>query len=315
MGVKGKYEPLTDFLLECDENEITLTFEEISQIVVGGLPPSAYKRREIWANGHGGPTSISYLNAGYVVSKAVLPDYITFIKIDEEAPIHGARATSLKNLAFSPLLDVNIAVGYIKKYHQTSVNGKFTRFRSWIHCYKAFKKYRHDSKNVDLLCLHLAWYMASWGMLRGKSFLLQMDYLVHKPLIMQVLSGKYEQLFINNHTSETVQLTMDFSNDIKEAYGRNSHTQTFITKIILGIFGTAPAYDRLFAYSAKKYNVCSGTWGESSLKSLWTYYDLHRSIFENLKKELMIDGIEYTPMKLLDMCLWQIGFDELEGNE
>jgi hypothetical protein len=31
--------------------------------------------------------------------------------------------------------------------------------------------------------------------------------------------------------------------------------------------------------------------------------------------KLTIEGLHYTPMKLLDMCLFQIGFDKLGNNE
>jgi len=51
------------------------------------------------------------------------------------------------------------------------------------------------------------------------------------------------------------------------------------------------------------------------LKSLWDFYELHYDAFESLRKGLLIDEIEYTPMKLLDMCLWQLGYDELDGEE
>ena len=313
MGTKGKYEPLTDFLINCDKDEITLSFNEISKIV-NGLPDSSHYRPEIWSNSHGGSTSKSYLNAGYIVIKKVLPQYITF-KRSLDISLPKKRTQLLKTSDFSPLLNIDTAVNYIRKYHQTSIDGEFTRFRSWIHCYKAFKEYRHDPANTDLLCLHLAWYMASWGMLRGKSFLLQMDYLVHKPLVIAILSGKYESLFINCFSSKSSQLTLELSNEIKIAYGRKSYTQTFLTKIILGIFGTTPAFDRLYVYAAKKYKIGNGTWGANSLKLLWMYYEKYQQIFDSLINELVIDGIKYTPMKLLDMCLWQIGFDELGEKE
>ena len=52
------------------------------------------------------------------------------------------------------------------------------------------------------------------------------------------------------------------------------------------------------------------SWGERSLSSLWLYYEYHREAFEELRKNLSMDDFLYTPMKLMDMCLWQIGFDE-----
>lgn len=70
------------------------------------------------------------------------------------------------------------------------------RFRSWEHCYKQF----HDARNnpnadIDYLSLHLAFYLASWGMYRGSSFLLQKDYRIHIIVIKEILKEKYDPLF------------------------------------------------------------------------------------------------------------------------
>ena len=51
------------------------------------------------------------------------------------------------------------------------------RYRSWEYCYKAFHDARGNTNaDVDYLSLQLAFYLASWGMYRGSSFLLQKDY-------------------------------------------------------------------------------------------------------------------------------------------
>ena len=70
------------------------------------------------------------------------------------------------------------------------------RYRSWEYCYKAF----HDARKIedvdyDYLGLQLAFYLASWGMYRGSSFLLQKDYKIHLPVIRELLKSKYDPLF------------------------------------------------------------------------------------------------------------------------
>ena len=69
------------------------------------------------------------------------------------------------------------------------------RYRSWEHCYSHFIKAR-ESKEVDYdyLSLQLAFYLASWGMYRGSSFLLQKDYKVHIPVVKELLNEKYDVL-------------------------------------------------------------------------------------------------------------------------
>ena len=70
------------------------------------------------------------------------------------------------------------------------------RSRSWEHCYRAFRDARTDpSPDYDNLSLHLAFYLASWGMYRGSSFLLQKDYTVHAPIVEEILKPEYDCLF------------------------------------------------------------------------------------------------------------------------
>ena len=71
----------------------------------------------------------------------------------------------------------------------------FGRFRSWEHNYKVFHDARSESQHdYSFLSLHLSFYLASWGMYRGSSFLLQKDYRIHIPVIKEVLNKKYDVL-------------------------------------------------------------------------------------------------------------------------
>lgn len=69
------------------------------------------------------------------------------------------------------------------------------RSRSWEHCYRVFRDARTDpSPDYDYLSLHLAFYLASWGMYRGSSFLLQKDYKVLSPIVEEILKPEYDCL-------------------------------------------------------------------------------------------------------------------------
>ena len=69
------------------------------------------------------------------------------------------------------------------------------RYRSWEHCYTHFIKARGSKEiDYDYLSLQLAFYLASWGMYRGSSFLLQKDYKVHIPVVKELLSNEYDAL-------------------------------------------------------------------------------------------------------------------------
>ncbi len=77
-------------------------------------------------------------------------------------------------------------VNEAKKYYENlkDSDNKNNRELSWEHCYKVFYE-TLNKKNVDYdyLSLHLALYLASWGMYRGSSFLKDRDYKIHIPAV------------------------------------------------------------------------------------------------------------------------------------
>lgn len=211
-----------------------------------------------------------------------------------------------------PTLIIFDAIEAIKKYHY-SINNDYTRYRSWEHCYNYFKLNRKDTTKTDLLCLHLAWYLASWGMLRGSAGLINYDYLVHKDFVTKISEEKYDSLY---DFSLNEDLIFDAVQLINECYPESiSKTDTLITKILLGVFGCVPAYDRYFKSALSHYNIGSKSFSRNSLQDIWSYYCQNINEFENLRKELATEGFCYTPMKLIDMCFWQIGFDDEQNNK
>jgi hypothetical protein len=63
------------------------------------------------------------------------------------------------------------------------------RFNSWKHCYDYFSK-TTKGKDEDLASLNLAFYLASWGMYRGSTFLLQRDYQFLTPAVQIIIAHK-----------------------------------------------------------------------------------------------------------------------------
>jgi len=77
----------------------------------------------------------------------------------------------------------------------------FTRYKSWTRCHKYFlsikgKKYENlNDDEKSRAQLELGYYLASWGMYRGSSFLLQYDCSIFEKIIPIILDGKYENLW------------------------------------------------------------------------------------------------------------------------
>jgi len=64
-----KYHPLGDYLVKQYEVSLSLTFQDIEQILGFPLPLSAYSHRAWWANSLSHPQAGSWLNVGWKVSK------------------------------------------------------------------------------------------------------------------------------------------------------------------------------------------------------------------------------------------------------
>ncbi len=200
------------------------------------------------------------------------------------------------------------------------------RYRSWEHCYKVFHDARKDSKpNLDYLSLHLAFYLASWGMYRGSSFLLQKDYKVHIPIVKEILKTKYDPLLgiecielrkvQNQQLLEELQLTMTKYYDserqsIKEANIKNDLSATLITKVLMGTLGCVPAYDRYFIAGVKDQRVTTGIYNLKSVLQLVDFYENNIYELERARSTLKVYDLYYPQMKLLDMGFWQIGFNK-----
>lgn len=173
-----RYIGLTRYLQNSGCDEVTLSFEQIANIV-GGLPDAAYRYQAYWSDGSGGSFSYGWLNAGYSLRVNFRSKQAVFTK--RSSGQFGVRSISNMSAPVSGTLDIEKAIESIRKYQNTTADGKHTRYRSWEHCYNAFHDNRHLPDKTEFLSLHLAWYLASWGMLRN-SFLMERDYLVHMRL-------------------------------------------------------------------------------------------------------------------------------------
>lgn len=209
-------------------------------------------------------------------------------------------------------------------YNQLKIDEN-ARYRSWEHCYTHFYYARNNpTTDLDYLSLHLAFYLASWGMYRGSSFLLQKDYRIHIPMIRELLRAKYNPLFgiecveyrkldNQNLLGELNTFMEDYYNgvrmSVKEVLPQTGLSHTLITKTLLGSLGCVPAYDRYFISGVKSQNVATGSYNIRSLLMLANFYEKNYVKLEQARTHLRMDEVIYPQMKLLDMGFWQIGFD------
>ena len=222
-----------------------------------------------------------------------------------------------------------MVVASAKEFYNEINNDTHGRYRSWEYCYYTFYKARSaEQVDVDYLSLQLAFYLASWGMYRGSSFLLQKDYKVHIPVVEMILKEKYNPLLGITAEGLTDEKNLDLLDEISDrircTYAKelpafegkdNNATDTLVTKILLGTLGCVPAYDRYYKQTVKKYGISSGRYNRKSVRDVANYYCTNSESFEDVRAKLSAGGIEYPQMKLMDMCMWQVAFEDEEYPE
>lgn len=220
---------------------------------------------------------------------------------------------------------VDFIIDSSKKFYDELKQDPNARYRSWEHCYSNFYHARGKAEvDVDYLSLQLAFYLASWGMYRGSSFLLQKDYKIHIPVIEELLKEKYDPLMginCSDFKKESNQKLLAEINDfISEYYDmvrksvksqeiKNDVSYTLITKILMGTLGCVPAYDRYFIAGIKNRKVATGIYNIKSVLQLVDFYEKNADRLDQVQQNMTVFDLPYPQMKIIDMGFWQIGYN------
>lgn len=330
MAKGDRYIALTAYLEQNGQDVVKMSFKEIESILGESLPQSAYKYPALWSNSESHSIAFGWMNAGYMSQNLSIANRtIEFVKRDNGKNDVVSQPKAKEGETKEASLLVDEAVRCIRTYFDETIKDNHGRYMSWCHCYNAFKNNRNnrDEKTVDYLALHLAFYLASWGMYRGSSFLLQKDYKVHIPVVEIIMEEKYAPLLgiaAEGLMEDCVlDLLEEVSTRIRQTYakekssfegGNNNATDTLVTKILLGTLGCVPAYDRYYVQAVRKYGISVGGYDRRSVRDVAKYYLDYKDEFEKLRAELSAYGTEYPAMKIMDMCLWQVAFEN-DSNE
>ncbi|MCF8379325.1 MAG: hypothetical protein K9H49_07095 [Bacteroidales bacterium] len=210
----------------------------------------------------------------------------------------------------------------IEKYLTSITTDEFHRYKSWDNCHQAF----NVAKQTEIHALELAFYLASWGMYRGSSGLLQKNHLIHKETV-DILFSK-ESLKLKCHQSNEVNRNnskeiLALKSKLADHYSKIhftkgadkpkpiSPTDTLLSKILLGTLGCIPAYDRYFIVGLKEMKMKHTIFNIASINELFDFIDSNKTEIENSQKLISIRTSKHYPiMKILDMYFWQIGYDK-----
>lgn len=332
MSVNGKFAGLTDYFRKLRIPEITLNFKQIEQVIGTKLSDSAYIYPAYWSPSKTHTITKCWIDNGYIISKLDLKEQqVTFRKVELKKSKLVTRNTqnpiNIKEpkMVREPTINIEQVLLNIEKYYaELGIN---PRYLSWEHCYRVFQEARKEEilsdSLVDYLSLHLAFYLASWGMLRGSSFLLQKDYRVHIDIIKELYKPCYSNLWGINHRDlqkeQNLDLLINLVENLKDIYKLKRQnvkevatdiSDILVTKVIMGTIGCVPAYDSYFKVGISKYNIATQLLGKSSIKELAEYYEANETKLEDVRRRISQSSLlDYPQMKILDMAFWQIGID------
>jgi hypothetical protein len=158
------------------------------------------------------------------------------------------------------------------------------RYASFDYCYNYFQSYRQRddlagiaaSANLQLSCLHLGFYLASWGMLRGSTDLLQRSISHLAPLVETIANAPADmwEIDANRYSDGAWENLQDFARQIRAALS-GATSDILMTKIMLGVFGSVPAFDTNF-----KNGSGLTTFSRGALRRVERFYREHADVIE-----------------------------------
>ena len=213
----------------------------------------------------------------------------------------------------------------ILAYHDRLSTDPYHRFRSWGHCYRYFRQVRSGriALEFDSAALHLGFYLASWGMYRGRSFLLWKDYKLHRYAIRDLFRKKYQGLWNLDYArmrdeARTAYLLIDLANRLRHTYRTHvpavngakrqvEATDTLVSTILLGTLACTPAYDEFVCAGLYTDKIKYSHLNSEHILALWGFCNAHDREFRHAQRRIRENGITYPAMKLVDMYLWTRG--------
>ncbi len=208
----------------------------------------------------------------------------------------------------------------IISFHNFLKKDTFNRYESWKHCYESFGD---TNKDNDYLALHLGFYLASWGMYRGSTGLLQKDYKIHIGAVA-IIKKYYKDLRCSKNfevSKDSINKILELKKELYDYYNgfnyqtkRNTFekkppTDTLLSKIILGTLGCTPAFDRYFNDGVKAHKIKATRFSQNDFEELFKFIERNRTEIVQFQNKLFHEERIYYPIfKSVDMFFWNEGY-------
>jgi hypothetical protein len=204
------------------------------------------------------------------------------------------------------------------------------RYVSFDYCFNYFQSFRESGKtselaspaNVEVSCHHLWSYLASWGMLRNSELLEKNPkYLTGVVEVAAKADASVWEMGADSYNERNIRRLVELACNICDAMAGVSGTDALKTKIMLGVFGNVPGFDRNVSEGCKAEGMV-GTFGKEALRKIAAFYDRNAAVISSEKyRVLTLDFAggytrrRYTVAKVIDMALFVEGERQLERKE
>ncbi len=201
---------------------------------------------------------------------------------------------------------------------------KTARSQSYDHCYNYFADTKDPTADLEKSCGVLGFYLASWGMYRGSTYLQQhtnSSQLIQTIRKIQNLRPALAGIDLNNYSEKNMDLVLSAYGEIKDALQIRQRSQvTIVTKVMVAAFGCIPAFDRNFSQAFRRAlqphaRLPHGRVDSDVLRMLAAFYGANRDDIEKLHQESRtvafgtdtVTGHRLSRAKIVDMYFYELG--------
>jgi hypothetical protein len=199
------------------------------------------------------------------------------------------------------------------------------RASSFDYCFNYFQRLRDCSatgalaepEHREASCLHLGYYLASWGMLRGSTSLHTKSYRFFEPVIEAIAEQPPSLWSIDAdvYTEENISALIELRDRLATALTARpaldgtarAPTNTLVTKVMLGVFGSVPAFDTYFLRGFRTVTTKRATFSHQSLQAVGDFYEQNSAAID-AQRIPTLDAASgqfsrqcYTRAKVIDM--------------
>ncbi|KAA1421254.1 hypothetical protein F0U44_02780 [Nocardioides humilatus] len=187
------------------------------------------------------------------------------------------------------------------------------RYASFDYCFNHFQQHRDavaiwgEPTGMEVSCLQLGFYLASWGMLRGSSELLQRSVRHLVPVVEAIASVPPTtwDLDLDHYNSQGIEQVHSTARVIRSAFRPVQASDILVTKVMLGVFGCVPAFDTYF-----KKGFGASTFSMGSLQKVGEFYRANAASIDAMRQPTLdfTTGQPttrlYTRAKVVDMIFF-----------